>query len=55
MGLRNLATAKASGPVVLANGAGPIPPSPWMNGAGPIPPSPWSNGAGPIPPSPWSR
>ena len=55
MGLRNLVTAKASGPVVLANGAGPIPPSPWMNGAGPIPPSPWSNGAGPIPPSPWSR
>ncbi len=55
MGLRNLATANASGPVVLANGTGPIPPSPWMNGTGPIPPSPWSNGTGPIPPSPWSR
>ena len=40
MGLRNLATGK-TGPVVLANGSGPIPPSPWMNGSGPIPPSPW--------------
>jgi hypothetical protein len=55
MGLRNLATAGSPGAVVMANGPGPIPPSPWMNGPGPIPPSPWMNGPGPIPPSPWSR
>ncbi len=54
MGLRNLATAHA-GPVMVANGAGPVPPTPWMNGAGPVPPTPWMNGAGPVPPTPWNR
>jgi len=54
MGLRHV-VASNTGPVLTANGSGPIPPSPWMNGSGPIPPSPWMNGSGPIPPSPWSR
>ncbi len=41
MGLRNLATARAS-PVAVANGGGPVPPAPWMNGGGPVPPAPWN-------------
>jgi hypothetical protein len=52
MGLRNLTSVRSAGPVVLANGTGPIPPDPWLNGTGPIPPDPWLNGAGQ---SPWSR
>jgi len=53
MGLRNIVTSN-SGAVILANGQGPIPPTPWANGQGPIPPTPWNNGQGPIPPTPWS-
>jgi len=53
MGLKTLVTAHADGTAIMANGAGPVPPSPWKNGAGPVPPSPWKNGAGPVPPSPW--
>ena len=41
IGLRHLTAANA-GPVLVANGGAPIPPSPWMNGGAPIPPSPWS-------------
>lgn len=55
VGLRNVVNAKGQTPVVMANGSGPIPPTPWSNGSGPIPPTPWSNGSGPIPPTPWSR
>jgi hypothetical protein len=55
MGLRNLASAGHAASVVVANGAGPVPPTPWMNGAGPVPPTPWMNGAGPVPPTPWNR
>jgi hypothetical protein len=56
MGLRNAMVAKASdAPIIVANGQGPVPPSPWMNGQGPVPPSPWMNGQGPVPPSPWKN
>ncbi len=41
MGLRNLVTAKA-GPVTVATGGAPVPPSPWMTGGAPVPPSPWA-------------
>ena len=53
MALQTVVTAHGDGALVMANGAGPVPPSPWKNGAGPVPPSPWKNGAGPVPPSPW--
>ena len=39
IGLTNLVAAK--GPVTMAIGGGPVPPSPWLIGGGPVPPSPW--------------
>lgn len=53
MGLKTIVTAHASGPVLMANGGAPVPPSPWKNGGAPVPPSPWKNGGAPVPPSPW--
>jgi hypothetical protein len=53
MGLKAIVATHANGAVMMANGAGPVPPSPFKNGAGPVPPSPFKNGAGPVPPSPF--
>jgi len=41
MSLRNatLSTNPNAGPVVVAEGAGPVPPIPWKNGA--VAPAPW--------------
>jgi len=41
MGMRNLVTAKA-GPVMVAIGGAPVPPTPWMIGGAPVPPTPWA-------------
>ncbi len=46
MSLKTVAVTHGDGSVIMANGTGPTPPSPWKNGTGPTPPSPWSSAAG---------
>ncbi len=43
MGLRNatLSANPNAGPVMVAEGGGPVPPTPWKEGGGPVPPTPW--------------
>jgi hypothetical protein len=54
MGVRNLVTAQA-GPVTVASGSAPVPPTPWMSGSAPVPPTPWMSGSAPVPPTPWAK
>ncbi len=54
MGLRNLVTARA-GPVTVASGGAPLPPTPWMTGGASISPAPWMSGGAPLPPTPWAK
>ncbi len=54
MGLRNLVSAHA-GPVTVASGGAPVPPTPWMSGGAPVPPTPWMSGGAPVPPTPWAK
>jgi len=54
MGLRNLDTPRA-GPVMVASGSAPVPPTPWMSGSAPVPPTPWMSGSAPVPPTPWAK
>jgi hypothetical protein len=53
MSLKTVVATHGDGPVIMANGGGPVPPTPWKNGGGPVPPTPWKNGGGPVPPTPW--
>ena len=53
MSLKTAVVAHGDGSVIMANGGGPLPPTPWKNGGGPLPPTPWKNGGGPLPPTPW--
>ena len=41
MSLKTVVATHSDGSVIMANGGGPVPPSPWKNGGGPVPPSPW--------------
>ena len=54
MGLRNVVTARA-GPVTMASGSAPVPPTPWMTGGASISPAPWTSGSAPVPPTPWAK
>jgi len=55
MSLKTVVVTHGDGSVIMANGGGPVPPTPWQNGGGgPVPPTPWKNGGGgPVPPTPW--
>ncbi len=53
MSLKTAVVTHGDGSVIMANGGGPLPPTPWKNGGGPLPPTPWKNGGGPLPPTPW--
>lgn len=53
MGLRNIVTANGDGPVMMAHGGAPAPPTPWKHGGAPAPPTPWKHGGAPAPPTPW--
>jgi len=52
MGLKTVVTAHGDGTLIMANGAGPAPITPWKNGAGPAPITPWKSGASPAPITP---
>lgn len=41
MGLKTVVVTHSDGSVMMANGGGPVPPTPWKNGGGPVPPTPW--------------
>lgn len=41
MGLKTVVVTHSDGSVIMANGGGPVPPTPWKNGGGPVPPTPW--------------
>ncbi|HEY2548426.1 MAG TPA: hypothetical protein VGI46_20300 [Candidatus Acidoferrum sp.] len=53
MSLKTIVTAHGDGSVIMANGAGPAPQTPYINGAGPAPQTPYRNGAGPAPQTPY--
>jgi hypothetical protein len=53
MGLKTIVTAHGDSSVIMANGAGPAPQTPYRNGAGPAPQTPYRNGAGPAPQTPY--
>ena len=42
MALQTVVTSHGDGAIVMANGAGPVPPAPFRNGAGPVTSSPIS-------------
>lgn len=54
MGLKTVVAAHSDGSVIMANGASPVPITPWKNGASPVPITPWKNGASPVPITPWN-
>jgi hypothetical protein len=41
MSLKTVVATHSDGTVIMANGGGPVPPTPWKNGGGPVPPTPW--------------
>ncbi len=41
MSLKTVVVTHSDGAVIMANGGGPVPPTPWKNGGGPVPPTPW--------------
>jgi hypothetical protein len=41
MSLKTVVVTHSDGSVIMANGGGPVPPTPWKNGGGPVPPTPW--------------
>ena len=53
MSLKTVVVTHGDGSVILANGAAPLPPTPWKIGGAPLPPTPWKNGGAPLPPTPW--
>jgi hypothetical protein len=53
MSLKTVVMAHSDGSVIMANGASPVPITPWKNGASPVPIGPYKNGASPVPITPW--
>jgi hypothetical protein len=53
MSLKTAVAAHSDSSVIMANGASPIPITPYKNGASPIPITPYKNGASPIPITPY--
>lgn len=53
MGLKTVVTAHGNSSLIMANGASPVPITPYRNGASPVPITPYRNGASPVPITPY--
>jgi hypothetical protein len=53
MGLKTVVTAHSDSSLIMANGASPVPITPYRNGASPVPITPYRNGASPVPITPY--
>jgi len=53
MGLKTVVTAHSGSSLIMANGASPVPITPYRNGASPVPITPYRNGASPVPITPY--
>jgi len=55
MGLKTVVAAHSDGSTIMANGASPVPITPYRNGASPVPITPYKNGASPVPITPYKN
>ena len=53
MSLKTVVTTHGDGSTIMANGASPVPITPYKNGASPVPITPYRNGASPVPITPY--